>query len=359
MIIFRYLAKEVFLTLAALIMILLLIFMSNQFVLYFNRAAAGALPGGIIMKLMMLELPNLMALLLPLGLYIALLLSYGRLYAENEMTVLHASGYSPAQLLGHSLLIASLVAALVASVILWASPYLATERAKLLRTTGIKTLIQTIMPGRFHAMNHDQEVFYVEAMNQDHSKAAHIFLAKQNIVGDQLRWDILWADQASLMFDAHDSEDYLVLSKGHVYQGTPGSADYQVSSFAQYKTRLPHPVIALKEDMRTLKTAALWPFNNVDLEKAAELQWRCSIPLMTFILTILAVPLSRVNARQGKFAKLLPAIVIYLFYANLMFFMRDAIISGALPVWFALSSLHFIVLLIALVLLWRNKVVLG
>ena len=56
MIIFRYLAKEVFLTLIALTGILMLIFLSNQFVQYLNRAASGNIPGVIIMKLMMLEI---------------------------------------------------------------------------------------------------------------------------------------------------------------------------------------------------------------------------------------------------------------------------------------------------------------
>ena len=76
--------------------------MSNQFVQYLNRAASGNIPGMIILKLMMLELPNLMGLLLPLGFYVALLLSYGRLYADSEMTVLRACGYGPMQLIKHS-----------------------------------------------------------------------------------------------------------------------------------------------------------------------------------------------------------------------------------------------------------------
>src|SRR6185312_11366482 len=103
-IIFQYLAKEVLLTLLALTSILLLIFMSNQLVIYLNRAASGIIPGMLVMKLMILELPQLLGLLLPLGFYFALLLAYGRLYAEYEMTVLKACGFSHGQLLKYSLL---------------------------------------------------------------------------------------------------------------------------------------------------------------------------------------------------------------------------------------------------------------
>jgi len=132
--IFRYLAKEVFVTLAALTTILMLIFMSNQFVRYLGRVANGQIPLAIIMKLMMLELPNLMGLVLPLGFYVALLIAYGRLYAENEMTVLRACGYSPAKLLKHSYIMAIFVSGLVMTLVLWVSPMIAIERTKLLRT---------------------------------------------------------------------------------------------------------------------------------------------------------------------------------------------------------------------------------
>lgn len=359
MIIFRYLAKEVFLTLIALTGILMLIFMSNQFVQYLNRAASGNIPGVIIMKLMMLEIPNLMGLLLPLGFYMAILLAYGRLYAENEMTILRASGYGPRKLLAHSFMMASIVAAVVAVVILWSSPYIAIERAKLLRSSGIKTLIQTIMPGRFHAINWGQQVFYVESMSRDHSKAEHVFLAKKSNANNKTQWDILWADKAFSEEDRATGEEYIILQKGKEYQGVPGQANYQVAEFAEYKARMPHPIVKINDDIRTAKTSTLWPMNNSNLAKAAELQWRLSIPLMVFTLTLVAVPLSRVNARAGKFAKLLPAVIIYILYANFMFLARDAIMSGKIPLWIGMSWIHVLVVLLGLFLIWRGRVVLG
>ncbi|MBL7480502.1 LPS export ABC transporter permease LptF [Legionella bononiensis] len=356
MIIFRYLTKEVFLTLIALTAILTLIFMSNQFVQYLNRAASGNIPGVIIMKLMMLEMPNLMGLLLPLGFYIALLLAYGRLYAESEMTVMVACGYGPNQLLKHSFIMAIVVAIIVAGIMIWASPLIATERAKLLRSTGIKTLIQTIMPGRFHAINGGQQVFYVQSMSRDHTKAEQVFLAKNSVQDDRIQWDVLWADKAFAEVDPDTGEEYIVLQNGKEYQGIPGHADYQVAQFADYKSRLPHPVVRINEDIRTAKTFSLLPLNNPDLEKAAELQWRLSIPLMVLTLTLVAVPLSRVSPRTGKYAKLLPAIVIYILYANFMFVARDAIASGTIPLWIGMGWIHLLVIFLGLFLIWRNQV---
>ncbi|BCA94214.1 LPS export ABC transporter permease LptF [Legionella antarctica] len=357
MIIFRYLAKEVFFTLIALTAVLMLIFLSNQFVQYLNRAASGKIPGMIIMKLMMLELPNLMGLLLPLGFYMALLLAYGRLYAENEMTILRACGYGPKQLLKHSFIMAGFVAVFVGVVMIWVSPFIAVERAKLLRSTGIQTLIQTIMPGRFHAINSGQQVFYVQSMSRDHSKAEQVFLAKKSNKEEKIQWDILWADKAYAETDPKTLEEYIVLQDGKEYQGTPGNADYQIAQFADYKARLPHPTVRdLNEDLRTASITSLWPLNNSDPQKGAELQWRLSIPLMVFTLTFVAVPLSRVNSRSGKFAKLLPAVILYILYANFMFVARDAAASGKIPLWIGMGWIHLLVVIIGLLLIWRNQV---
>ncbi|MCC5014001.1 MULTISPECIES: LPS export ABC transporter permease LptF [unclassified Legionella] len=356
MLIFRYLAKEVFVTLASLTTILLLIFMSNQFVRYLNRAASGQIPGMIIMKLMMLELPNLMGLLLPLGFYVALLIAYGRLYAESEMTVLQACGYGPSQLLRHSFVMAAVVSVLVGIIMIWASPVIATERAKLLRTTGIQTAIQMIVPGRFRALSEGKQVFYVESMNREHSKAQQVFLARQVVKDNHLQWDILLAERAFAETDPNTLENYIVLQEGSEYEGMPGKADFQVSEFDQYKARLPHPVIEIEKDIRTTDTASLLPFNNPDKRKAAELQWRLSVPIMVLTLTLVAVPLSRVNPRAGKYAKLLPAIVLYIVYANFIFVSRDWIIAGKVPLWFGMWWLHLAVAGIGLLLIWRNQV---
>lgn len=356
MLIFRYLAKEVFITLASLTAILLLIFMSNQFVRYLNRAASGQFPLVFIMKLMMLEMPNLMGLLLPLGFYMALMIAYGRLYAESEMTVLNACGYGQNRLLRHSLLMGSVVALFVLSIMLWLSPHIAIERIKLLRASGVQTLMQTIVPGQFRALSSGRDVFYVESMSKNNEAANHVFLARLEGRGDSSQWNVLWADKILIESDPQTQEDYAILEDGKAYQGMPGQADYQIAEFQRYKARLPHPFSETKDDVRTALTASLWPLNNSNRAKAAELQWRFSIPLMVLTLTLIGVPLSRVNSRTGKFAKLFPAVLIFIVYANFMFIARNWVALGKIPVWLGMWWLHLLFAVFGLILVWRDRV---
>lgn len=356
MLISRYLNKEVFLALIALTAILLLIFMSNQFIQYLNRVAIGNIPGIIILKLMLLELPNLVGLLLPLGFYVALLIAYGRLYAENEMTVLLACGYGPSMLYKCSFLMAAVVSAVVSIMILWVNPVIAKERARLLRNSGVKTLIQTIIPGQFRQLHGGEKVFYVESISKQTSQAQHIFLARQlNNKDNHLRWQIVWSELGWLETDVQTAEDYIVLQDGKEYEGSAGQANYQVAQFAKYKIRLPHPVTPIQKDIRAIPTMSLLPFANADLRKAAELQWRLSIPIMVFTLTLVAIPLSQVNVRTGKYAKILPALIIFILYANFLFVSRDWIMTQKIPPWIGVWWLHIVVILLGLYLNWRSQ----
>jgi len=182
------------------------------------------------------------------------------------------------------------------------------------------------------------------------------FLHKTHKKNGEEQWDLLWAEKAYAQTDSESFEDYVVLRDGKKYQGIPGRADYQIAKFSEYKARLPHPKVSIKEDLRTESTASLWPLNNKNLAKAAELQWRVSIPVMVLMLTLVGVPLSRVNSRSGKYAKLLPAIVVFILYANMLFLARDWLASGKIPVWLGLWWVHLAVALLGLLLIWRNQV---
>ena len=94
---------------------------------------------------------------------------------------------------------------------------------------------------------------------------------------------------------------------------------------------------------------------NPDLKKAAEFQWRLSIPLMVVILTLVAVPLSRVQPRAGKYAAVLPALVFFMIYANGLFVARDWLAAGKTPLCLGLWWLHGTAAAVGLLLIWRNR----
>src|SRR3990167_802916 len=108
-IIFRYFSKEVLATLLATTLILLIIFITNQFVHYLSDAADGKITTQAVMKVMSLQVPLLLGYLLPLSLFLGLLLTLGRLYVDHEMVVLSSCGVSRAQVIVMVMWLATIV----------------------------------------------------------------------------------------------------------------------------------------------------------------------------------------------------------------------------------------------------------
>jgi lipopolysaccharide export system permease protein len=90
------------------------------------------------------------------------------------------------------------------------------------------------------------------------------------------------------------------------------------------------------------------------LEDIAELQWRWSTPLSTLLLALLGVPLSKSNPRQGKFAKMGAAVILFAFYYQLFVVAKTWVEKGAVPplpgIWWVPALLVAVILF----LLWRS-----
>ena len=320
---------------------------------YLNRAASGRIPGILILQLMGLEMPNLLSLLLPMGFYISIILAYGRLYSENEMLVMQACGLSIARIVSYTLTMALMVSTCVMALI-YINPVAAGLRAKLLQTSGVKAFIQILAPQQFHVLPQNQ-VLYIDAINRAHTKAQGLFIAKMSTnPNDGWQWQIIAANQLSMQKNQGESEGVL-MTKGSIYRMAPGSLKAQYGQFDEAVLKIPEPTLNATGDLRTIPFLQLWKLRTSNPAMHAELQWRLSIPIMTMILALIAVPLSRVQPRSGKFSKILPAIIIFLLYTNILFVWRERAISDNWQSGIGMFWIHLLWLGFALFLLWRHK----
>ena len=102
-IIFRYLCREILSATTAVCVILLLVLMSGRFVKYLAKAVSGDMESGVIFAMIGYRIPGFLELTLPLAFFLAVLLSFGRLHIQNEMSVLKACGISERRLMGYTL----------------------------------------------------------------------------------------------------------------------------------------------------------------------------------------------------------------------------------------------------------------
>jgi len=149
---FRYLSRELLITAAAVSTALLVIIMSGRFIKYLAQAAQGALDPSVLLMIMGFRIPGFLQLILPLGLFLGILLAYGRLYLDSEMLVLSATGMSGQQLLLYTLAPAALVALLSGWLSLSLTPQGIVRVTQILNEQSALTEFDTLVPGRFQSM---------------------------------------------------------------------------------------------------------------------------------------------------------------------------------------------------------------
>ncbi|MCY1404575.1 Lipopolysaccharide export system permease protein LptF [compost metagenome] len=359
MIVFRYLSREVMVTLSAVSAVLLVIIMSGRFIKYLAQAAQGLLDPSVLFLIMGYRLPGFLQLILPLGLFLGILLAYGRLYLESEMTVLSATGMSQQRLLRITLFPAAVVALLVAWLSFSLAPQGVARMAQIINQQDALTEFDTLVPGRFQTLRDGTRVTYTEQLSEDRGQLAGVFISEKRVSQDKSKdrgISVLVAEKGRQEIHP-DGNRYLILENGYRYDGNPGQADYRAIQYDTYGVLLPKPEVSEDiTDREAIPTSEL--FKSDALRERAELQWRLSLPLLVFIVTLMAVPLSRVNPRQGRFLKLLPAILLYMAYLTMLIAARGALEKGKLPISLGLWWVHGLFLVIGFAMMYWEPLML-
>lgn len=361
LIIRRYVNKEILITLLAVTFILMLIFLCQQTVRYLSYAASGKIAANILLSLLGFEIPYLLVLLLPLGFYLGMFLVYSRLYADSEMFVLNASGLGERRLFLMVFPLATLVALLVSILAFWVNPWLAGQKDRLIaKGMSEENILKTLTPGRFHVSSDGRRVIYVERVSERHKYVENIFIAEDKKLFRESPLNhpnqvIVSAVQGYPFFDKLLKEHFVVATNGFRYEGRPGEMEYKIIQFKKYAVHIPGTVFENERELQEgIPTTRLWK-NYHQPSYAAELQWRISLVLAPLVLSLLALPLSQVKPRQGRYVMAIPLILMYSIYINLLFVARHWLEQGILPAFIGMWWVHAGFILVAFFLWWSKE----
>lgn len=359
MILYRYIAAELFKSMFAVTFTLLVIIMSGRLVKYLADVAEGELAPDFLFLIMLYRLPNFLEVIVPLGMFIGILLSYGRLYVDSEVTVMSACGISRLQLLGLAATPILVLTLLVAFLSLVVSPAGIRAYENLLVQSKAAESLKAAVEGRFRLDEGSGRVTYIEELERDSTGMSGVFIAQplETSEGRNLI-SLVKADTGFFETDERSGQRYLILEDGVRYVGEPGKLDYQVASFKRYGQWLQgkKPTRARKE--ADGKSTGELLSSDATLDRAA-LQWRISLAILVPIVSLLAVALSKTDHRSGRYVKMFPAFLLYMIYLVALNAGRDALVSGTLPLMPGLWIIHLVFLLFGIALLlgpdwWRR-----
>ena len=335
----RHINRELLVVFVATLLVLFAVAVGGRFIGYLQDAAAGKFAADDLMTIMALRLPGFVQLIAPFAFYIAVLLTVGRLHAEQEMAILRSSGAGTGRLLAWVLPSATLLACAIGALSLWVTPDRNAELNRFLVQQRAEASFARLSPGTFNAFGRGQRTLYAESVSDDGQTLGGVFIFEYG-EGDPLV--TVWADQASRYVDERTGSQFLVLGDGtrHSRQRTQGVTHRrQVIEFATLSQKIDTDAAASKRvKPEALTSATLW--HRSDPAAAAELHWRIALPTFTLISVLIALGLAPVKPRQGRFGRVLPGMAALVAYYLALLANQNALLSGHLPVLVGLWPAH-------------------
>ncbi len=338
----RYVLREVIAAWLVVTGVLLVLLLAQQIAAVLERAATNQFPQGVVLQLIWLGALQNLSILVPVGLLLGVVLSFGRLYHDSEVAAALACGVAPAKVYVPIGALAILVTAFLAWLTLVLAPQ-ATERTLALRNAALRAgQFAPIAAGKFRTFGGQSAVVYAEEVNAD-GTLANVFVERN--IGPRV--EVAVANRARHTVTTDGMTHTITLYDGERFEGVPGSPEWRIVRFAEHE--IPVEVPALSDVVKNLDAQpSLALYESKDLVKRAELHWRVALPTMCIVLTLLAVPLSRLNPRQGRYARVWLAVVIYFVYSNLISAGKVWIAHGTVPESLGLWWTHAAVILLAL-----------
>lgn len=326
MIIVRYLIRETLKSQFAIFFILFLVFLSQKLISVLAEASDGEIPAGLVMSYVGLSMPTMGLLMLPLSLFLGILLTFGRLYAESEITVMNATGIGNKFLIRAALYLAVITGAAAAFNSFILSPYSQEKLIQLEEKVQAENSVDLLKKGHFQGTPDGSSVVFIDNIQDD--KLENVFIAQMR-PRDSILPSVSFSKSGEVK-ELSDGRQVIRMFDGTRYEGVPTRIDYMVTEFEQYQGVIGQSEVKRKgRDWEAIPTLDL--VGNPSPKAQAELQWRISLVVCIPLLTMLVVPLSAVNPRQGRFAKMGPAILTYLAYFLAISATKSALEDGSIP----------------------------
>jgi lipopolysaccharide export system permease protein len=341
----RYIFREIAQSWLAVTAVLLAILLTNQFARVLGEVAKDKLPKDAIFQIIGLTALQYLTILVPIGLFLAVMLALGRLYRDSEMPAMMACRVGPLDVyrpLSWLLVPLSLAVGWLAMEVV---PMALTEIERIGVEARRQADLASIEPGRFTTNNREGAVVYAEKVLAE-GTVENVFLQRATEDGIE----VVVAERGQQVASDDPDTRYFVLHDGRRYEGIPGTSRFRVMEFAEHG--IPYRLPSAEEpelEPRAMRTAAL--LQSASAEAMAELHWRIGIPLATFVLAVLAVPLSRSQPRQGRYGRLALGLLVFIIYFNLMSagkaWLEQGSVAPAVGIWWV----HALMLFAALVML--------
>lgn len=332
MIVDRHIWKQVVAPSITALLILVIIFLCYTLVAILNNDISGALGQASVFTLFNLISLNLLIAaptLLPAAFYLGIVFSITRLYQDSEIPVLFSLGWSEWRL-ARPIILSALVLVVISFVLtLWVRPWAYIQIYKAEETLLQHVEFSPTASGVFLSLGNGDWILNTEKVNvidNNTRELSGIFL----YIDHPKQPKIITAKRATVSLSPNEHSN-IKLYSGAIYWLKENGQVYREGAFDRlnFNTQALHKEFGFNK-RKTLSTATLMSQINSPKE-TGELQSRFNLPIITFLLCLMAIPFSRLKPRQGPNSRIFLALMLYILALYFMSTVQNSLEQGILP----------------------------
>lgn len=316
------------------------LFLMNQLVNLADLILVQGVGAWQVFKVLAYTLPSLAVFTIPMAVLLGVVVAFGRLSADSEVTALRAAGISLYRLL----LPVNLFALVAFFLTAYTTGYLVPQGNQALKRLLYEIVREGIGGGiKQHIFNNDFAgmTIYINSTDVTGSTLQGV------VIHDERRPEQLQtitARRGTIRQDSGTFRLLLHLEDGTLQQSAAGSDRFRVVEFANYDLAIELPAVdpnshrfrkRVKDySMQELRAARAATAGDAKSQLAVEVELhrRYALPVTCFLFASIGLPLGVRSRRSGKSAGFATAIAVVLVYYLLMAGGESLAQSGSLPV---------------------------
>jgi lipopolysaccharide export system permease protein len=328
--------------------ILLSIVVLTQLIRLLGDSVSGLLVVEGVLAMMGFGALNYLPVLLSISLFLSILLTLTRCYRDSEMVVWFSSGMGLSHWVRPVLGYAIPVVAVIALLSLVLTPWALSKAEEYKRRLDSRDEVSRATPGLFRESKQADRVYFLEEVDTEQKRVGNIFVRSV-----QNGKEGTMVAKEGYQETAPNGDRFLVMLNGTRYEGVPGQADFRIVEFERYAMRI-EPVELRREAPNLRSQPTRYLIKNPTTWNLSELEWRIGLPVSALILALLAIPLSFVNPRAGRSLNLIIAVVVYMFYNNMISVTNSWVGQGKIGAATGMLGIHLVMIAVMLVMFYHR-----
>jgi lipopolysaccharide export system permease protein len=317
-----------------------LILLMGRLIKLTDMVISRGVPLADVSRMILYLMPSFLVFTIPMAFLLSVLLAFGRLSADNEITVMKAGGISLMQLMPPVILcgLCAALLTLAASTIgvPWGNSAFKRLSLEVVKQNVSATIRERVfwddIPGIvMYADHYDEEHRALKGViihdGREQSRPLTIFAADGVIGGGSGKNDIRMVLNKGSIHIAGKTDEYRLVNFGEYIMTISGSANASGAG----KNEQDMTIADLSKQIALAATP-----KSARLKMQSELHSRFAFPLASLVFAVLAVPLGMQNRRSGKSGGFSTSIGILLAYYVVLSLLRTLAEKGSIPPMLAL-----------------------